>query len=61
MSNLVLGRKVGERIYINEDIIITISQISYGQVKLAIEAPKEVTILREEVRERNLMKQREEA
>lgn len=51
---LVLSRKLGERIYINDNIVITIVEIDRGKVRLGIEAPKDVEILREELRNSNL-------
>ena len=47
---LVLSRKVGERIYINDNIIITIVDVDRNKVRVGIEAPREVEILREELR-----------
>lgn len=52
---LVLSRKPGERIYINDDIQIIISGIHWGQVKVAIEAPKEYSIHREEIYRKIMM------
>lgn len=46
---LVLQRKVGEKIYIGKDVLITIQDVSGERVKLAIDAPKEVRIIREEL------------
>ena len=46
---LVLSRKVGEKIAIGSDITITITEITRGKVKVGIEAPKSVVILRHEV------------
>lgn len=46
---LVVSRKKGESILIGEDIEITISKIDEGSVKIAISAPKEITILRKEL------------
>ncbi len=48
-GNLVLGRKVGQRLFIGDNIIIQVADISGGQVKLAISAPKDVVIQREEL------------
>jgi len=49
---LVLTRKVGERINISDDIIISVIEINRGNVRLGIEAPRQVSILRHEVYER---------
>ena len=46
---LVIGRKKGESLLIGEDIEITIIKIENGSVKIAINAPKEVSILRKEL------------
>lgn len=48
---LVITRKKGESILIGDNIEISISKIEDGSVKLAINAPKEVTILRKELYE----------
>lgn len=46
---LVLGRKVDEAIVIGDDITIKVVAIENGVVKLGIDAPKEVSILRDEL------------
>jgi len=48
---LVLGRRPNESIFMgrNNEIKITIVKSSKGQVRLAIEAPKDMPIYREEV------------
>ena len=56
---LSMTRKEGETILINDDIRITINCIEGSQaVSLSIEAPKEITILRKEVHERNRVEDR---
>ena len=47
---LVLSRKVGERIWIGENISVTVVRITGGGVRLGIEAPAELTVVREELR-----------
>jgi carbon storage regulator len=49
---LILTRKLGERITIGDDIIITLLEIKGSQVKMGIEAPKSVSIHRQEIYER---------
>ena len=49
---LVLTRKVGEKIKIGDDTMIRVLEISKGNVKVGIEAPKDVSIMRYEVLER---------
>lgn len=46
---LVLSRKVGERILLGDDIRITVVRVSGGGVRLGIEAPADVAVVREEV------------
>ena len=46
---LVISRKNGQKIMINDNIVITVVDIKGGQCKLAIEADKDVKIYREEI------------
>jgi carbon storage regulator len=46
---LVLSRKIGQRIQIGENIWISIEEVLNGKVRVGIEAPKDVPILREEL------------
>lgn len=48
---LVLSRKPGQRIHIGSDIIITVVDISGKYVRLGINAPETVCILRSEILE----------
>jgi carbon storage regulator len=48
---LVLSRKKNESIIINDDITITVVEIRGDKVRLGIEAPKTVTVHRQEVYE----------
>ena len=47
---LMLGRNVGQRIMIGDDIVILVSRMSSTQVILGIEAPPNVSIHREEIK-----------
>lgn len=51
---LILTRRVGESILIGKDTKMTVLSQSGNQVRIGIDAPKDVTILREEVRDRDL-------
>ena len=51
---LVLTRKDGQRILLTNGIVITVCQTKTGSVRLGIEAPKDVKILREELQETGL-------
>ena len=46
---LVLSRKAGERILIGDDVAITVVRIGPNSVRIGIEAPKEMNIVREEL------------
>jgi carbon storage regulator len=46
---LVISRKNGQKIMINDNIVITIVETRNGQCKIAIEADKDVKIYREEI------------
>ena len=46
---LVLSRKPSERIHIGDNIIITVVRVSGQTVRIGIDAPKEIRIMREEL------------
>jgi carbon storage regulator len=46
---LVLSRKVGERIQVGDDVTITVVRINAHAVRLGIEAPGNLEIVREEL------------
>lgn len=46
---LVLSRKLGERIIIGDNIVVTVVKIDRNQIRLGIEAPAEVGVYREEI------------
>lgn len=46
---LVLSRKIGERIVINDSITVVVQRLSGNRVALGIEAPPEVSVLRGEL------------
>jgi len=46
---LILTRKIGEGVVLNENITVKVIEISKGVVKLGFEAPKDMLILREEL------------
>lgn len=48
---LIITRKKGQSLMIGDDIEITISRIDDGSVKIGINAPENVTILRKELLE----------
>lgn len=46
---LVLSRKPGERILIGDDVAVTIVRIGPNTVRLGIDAPRTMNIVREEL------------
>ena len=58
---LILTRKVGEAIAIDEHITVRLLEIKGGQIKLGIEAPNHITIHREEVLTRIIEENRKAA
>ena len=46
---LVLSRKLGERILIGDDVAVTLVRIGPNSVRIGIEAPRELNIVREEL------------
>ncbi|AGN80650.1 MULTISPECIES: carbon storage regulator CsrA [Pseudomonas] len=49
---LILTRRVGETIRINDDISVTVLGVNGMQVRLGIEAPSDVEVHRQEIYER---------
>ena len=49
---LVLTRRLGERLVIGDDIVVTICGIRGDQVRLGFTAPDEVTVYRKEIYDR---------
>ena len=48
---LVLSRKVGERILIGDNISVTVVRITGGGVRIGIEAPTDMTVIRQELKD----------
>src|SRR3954465_10157682 len=46
---LVLSRKLGEKIYIGDNICVTVVDIDRGKIRLGISAPRDVPVYREEL------------
>lgn len=46
---LVLSRKSGERIQIGDEIVVTVVRVGPNSVRLGIEAPREMAVLRDEL------------
>lgn len=46
---LILTRKINEKIVIGDDIVVTLIDVKGDQVKIGVEAPKNVKVFRQEV------------
>lgn len=46
---LILTRRIGEKLVIGEEVYLSVIGIKGNQVQLGIEAPKEVSVHREEI------------
>lgn len=50
---LVLSRSAGETIVIGDNIRVTVKSVGYGRCQIGVEAPQDVRIIRQEVKERD--------
>jgi carbon storage regulator len=48
---LVLSRKVGERILIGDNIAVTVVRITGSGVRIGVEAPSEMAVIRQELKD----------
>ena len=46
---LILTRKIGESIVIGDNIIVKVVETGKNSIRIGIDAPKEITVLRQEV------------
>jgi len=46
---LILTRRVGEKVMIGDEISVTVLRVKGNQVRLGVEAPKSVSVQREEI------------
>jgi carbon storage regulator len=46
---LVLSRKLGEKIVIGDNVVITVVKIDRNQIRIGIDAPSDIPVYREEI------------
>ena len=46
---LIITRRTGERIMVGDDVVVHVLDVGGGSVRIGIEAPRDVTVLREEL------------
>lgn len=51
---LILTRRVGESLIIGDDVTVTVLSVRGQQVRIGVDAPRETTVDREEIRERKV-------
>ena len=49
---LILTRRIGETLMVGDDVTITVLGVKGNQVRIGVNAPKEVSVHREEIYER---------
>jgi carbon storage regulator len=58
---LVLSRKVGEKILIGENISVTVVRVAQGMVRIGVEAPQNLPVVREEIKDQMRERQSKKA
>jgi len=56
---LILTRRVGETLMIGDEVTVTVLGVKGNQVRIGVDAPRDVTVHREEIYERIKREQEE--
>ena len=49
---LILSRKMGESIHLGDSVVVTVLGVARGQVKIGIDAPRDLAVHRHEIYQR---------
>lgn len=55
---LILTRRVGEKLIIGENVTVTVLSVNGNQIRIGIDAPRDVKVHREEIYQRILKEQK---
>jgi carbon storage regulator len=55
---LILSRRVGEKLIIGENVTVTILGVKGNQIRIGIDAPRDIAVNREEIYQRILKEQK---
>lgn len=55
---LILTRRVGEKLIIGEKVTVTVLGVKGNQIRIGVDAPRDVTVNREEIHQRILEEQK---
>jgi carbon storage regulator len=54
---LILTRRVGEKLIIGDNVTVTVLSVKGAQVRIGIDAPRDISVNREEIHQRILKEQ----